>query len=230
MSGHSKWSQIKRKKGITDQKRGLVFSKLSRLITVAVKDGGGMGDPDKNVRLRLAVQQAKEENMPRENIERAIEKGKGGGADSLKEVVYEGFGPQSGSFLIVATTDNSNRTHADVKLALEKNGGKMGNINSVAYNFQKCGRIILSKSSATEVEAFEMGEKFSILDLEEDEDSYVLYIPFEKIGEVRDVPVEIFYRPLTMVELAQESHEKVSRLLDVLEDLDDVVKVYTNYA
>lgn len=230
MSGHSKWSQIKRKKGITDQKRGLVFSKLSRLITVAVKDGGGMGDPEKNVRLRLAVAQAKEENMPRENIERAIEKGKGGGADSLKEVVYEGFGPQSGSLLILATTDNSNRSHAEIKTALEKNGGKMGNINSVAYNFQKCGRIVLAKSSVDESTAFEMGEKFSILDMEEDEESYILYIPFEKIGEVRDVAVEIFYRPLTLVELAQDSHEKVTRLLDVLEELDDVAKVYTNYA
>lgn len=230
MSGHSKWSQIKRKKGITDQKRGLVFSKLSRLITVAVKDGGGMGDPDKNVRLRMAVQQAKEENMPRENIERAIEKGKGGGADLLKEVVYEGFGPQSGLFLIVATTDNSNRTHAEVKLALEKNGGKMGNINSVAYNFQKCGLVLLPKSSTTEVDAFAMGEKFTILDMEEDDESYILYIPFEKIGEVIDASVEIFYRPLTAISIAEESQEKVDKLLDLLEGLDDVAKVYTNYA
>lgn len=230
MSGHSKWSQIKRQKGIADQKRGLIFSKLSRLITVAVKDGGGIGDPDKNVRLRLAVTQAKAENMPRENIERAIEKGKGGGADSLKEVVYEGFGPSGGSLLIVATTDNSNRSHAEIKTALEKNGGKMGNINSVAYNFQKCGRIELSKHSVNESQAFEIGEQFSILDLEEEEESFILYIPFEKIGEVRDYDVEIYYRPLTVVPLAQESHEKVSRLLDVLEDLDDVAKVYTNYA
>lgn len=229
MSGHSKWSQIKRKKGITDQKRGLVFSKLSRLITVAVKDGGGMGDPDKNVRLRLAVQQAKQENMPRENIERAIEKGKGGGADSLKEVIYEGFGPAGGSLLILATTDNSNRSHAQIKTALEKNGGKMGNINSVAYNFQKCGLVTLSKSMTNEGEAFTIGERLSILDLEEDDDAYMMYIPFEKIGEVTDMPVEIYYRPLTTVEIADDFQEKVNNLLDILEGLDDVAKVFTNY-
>lgn len=229
MSGHSKWSQIKRKKGIADQKRGLIFSKLSRLITIAVKDGGGVGDPAKNVRLRLAIEQAKASNMPRENIERAIEKGKGGAGDSLKEALYEGFGPGGGSLLILATTDNSNRSHAEIKNTLEKNGGKMGNTNSVLHNFQKCGLIVLPKATYSEEQVFELGEKYSLIDLSEDDESYILYIPFEKIGEVTDVPVEIYYRPLITVPLAPEATERVDRLMDVLEDLDDVTKVYTNY-
>lgn len=230
MSGHSKWSQIKRKKGITDQKRGLVFSKLSKLITIAVKEGGAIGDPDKNVRLRLVISVAKSENMPKENIERAIEKGRGGGADSLKEAVYEGFGPAGGLLLIVAATDNLNRAHAEIKTTLEKNGGKMGNIHSVAYNFQKCGLVLLPKSTFSEEMAFELGEKLSVIDMQEDEESYIIYIPFEKIGEAKDVPVEIYYRPLVTVPLDEKDHDRVGRLLDVLEDLDDVSKVYTNYA
>lgn len=230
MSGHSKWSQIKRKKGIADQKRGQIFSKLSRLITIAVKEGGGIGDPDKNVRLRLVIAQAKVENMPRENIERAIERSRSGGVESLKEVMYEGFGPGGASLLIVAVTDNANRSHADIKNTLEKNGGKMGNINSVAYNFQKCGLVILPKSTTSESNAFELGEKLSAIDIEADGESYILYIPFEKIGEAITVPVEIFYRPLTTIALVEGNQEKVHRLLDALEDLDDVSKVYTNYA
>ncbi len=230
MSGHSKWSQIKRKKGITDQKKGLVFSKLSKLITIAVKEGGGIGDPDKNVRLRLVISVAKSENMPKENIERAIEKATGGGADLLKEAVYEGFGPSGGSLLIVAATDNSNRAHSEIKTTLEKNGGKMGNVNSVAYNFQKCGLVILPKSEYSEEKAFEIGENLSLIDLQEDDESYIVYIPFEKIGEAKDIPVEIYYRPLVTVTLDEKDQERVGRILDVLEELDDVSKVYTNYA
>src|SRR3990167_9111836 len=202
MSGHSKWSQIKRKKGLTDQKRGQIFSKMSRLITLSVKEGGGITDPEKNVKLRLAVTRAKSENMPKENIDRAISKASGGESGSVQEVLYEGFGPSGVSLVITGVTDNANRTHSEVKNLLEKNGGKIGTVGSVAYLFDKCGLIAFDKETTAEEAVFSFADKINAIDIESTGDSYIVYIPFDKLGLVptftsglEPTLVEPYYRP-----------------------------------
>src|SRR5260221_4960992 len=135
MSGHSKWSQIKRQKGVNDTKRGATFTKLSNAIAIAVRQGGGIGDPDQNFKLRLAVDAAKTVNMPKDNIERAIARGSGKEAGVMDEVVYEGFGPGGFAVIVEAATDNKNRTSSDIANAFNKNGGSMGQPGSVSYQF-----------------------------------------------------------------------------------------------
>jgi YebC/PmpR family DNA-binding regulatory protein len=228
MSGHSKWSTIKRKKGVNDQKKAQVFTKHARLITMAVVEAGGIGDPEYNVKLRLAIERAKAENMPKDNIQRAIDRAKGPDANQLKEVVYEGFGPGGGSLVIVAATDNSNRTHTEVKNILEKRGGKMGVTGSVLYLFDKCGVVVFSKAKATEESVLEFGEKIGALDFEESEENYIIYIPFEKIGQIKET-TDIFYRPKTSVTVSAEGREEINQLLEAFEDQDDVSEVYSNY-
>lgn len=136
MAGHSKWAQIKRKKGIKDQEKGTVFTKLSKLISLAVSEGASITDPERNIKLRLAIDKAKAQNMPKDTIERAIQKGRGLERDALKEVVYEGFGPDGTGFIVHATTDNSNRTYSEVRHAFDRNGGKIGVPGSLQYMFK----------------------------------------------------------------------------------------------
>jgi len=235
MSGHSKWSTIKRKKGILDQKRGQLFSKLSRVITVAVKEGGGLTDPANNIKLRLAVDRARAQNMPKENIERAIEKAKGSADSMVKEVVYEGFGPGGVALVIEAFTDNSNRTHGEVKNTLEKNGGKMGGHNSVLYQFIKCGMIVFEKNEATEEQVYEFADHIEAFEIADEEDDFVVYIPFEKLGAVGQytkevVPASVIscYKAQTSIDVNSTTAESVNNLIDLLENLDDVDSVYAN--
>ncbi|OGK13830.1 hypothetical protein A3H80_01115 [Candidatus Roizmanbacteria bacterium RIFCSPLOWO2_02_FULL_37_19] len=234
MSGHSKWSTIKRKKGIKDQQRSSVFSKMARLITTAVHEGGGVTDPENNFKLRLAIERAKSVNMPRDTIDRAIEKAGGGEGQQLKEILYEGFGPGGVALLISVITDNTNRTHADVKQALEKQGGKMGGHNAVAYLFQKCGVVVFNASSASEEKIFAFADKIGALDIEEESERYVIYVPFENIGKVKELSsdiqaqeIDVFYRPLTTVD-PKGLQDKIETLIDRLEDLEEVHTVYTN--
>lgn len=236
MSGHSKWSQIKRQKGINDQKRGQIFSKLSRLITLAVKEGGGITDPSNNLKLRLAVERAKAENMPRENVMRAIEKAKGEGGAGLKEIIYEAFAPKGVHLLIKVLSDNPNRTHSEVKNLIERLGGKMGTPNSVAYQFKKCGVVVFNKNQADETAVFSFAEKAGSFDIEEDDASYIVYIPFEKIGQVHDnlsgleaSNIEVFYRPDITVSLGAADALTIEHLIESLDDLEDVDKVYANF-
>lgn len=236
MSGHSKWSTIKRQKGINDQKRGQIFTKLSRAITLSVSEGGGITDPEKNVKLRLAIARAREENMPKDNIERAIERAKGPEASNLKEAVYEGFGRGGVSLMIVATTDNPNRTHSQIKTTLEKLGCKLGSVHSVAYLFEKCGIVVFDKKECDENALFSITEKLGALDVEDDGASYIVYIPFESLGTVAHlegsiVPttMDVFYRPTTTVSLNESDIQQTGKLVEALEELDDVSKVYTNY-
>lgn len=236
MSGHSKWSQIKRQKGVNDQKRSQVFSKMSRLITLAVKEGGGITDPDNNIKLRLVMERAKYENMPKDNIDRAIEKATGAGEENMREVVYEGFGPGGVTMLIVAATDNANRTHSDVKNVMEKGGGKMGGVNSVLYQFVKCGVVVFDKATMSESELLDFTDAIEALDMDEDGEHYVVYIPFEKVGQVNrvagnkePVTVDIFYKPQTTIALPAADQTRVEKLVELLEEMGDVDKVYSNY-
>jgi YebC/PmpR family DNA-binding regulatory protein len=229
MSGHSKWANIKRKKGVNDAQRSAVFTKMSRIISTAVHEGGGIGDPDKNFKLRLAVDRAKAVNMPKDTIQRAIDKAAGGDGSQMKELLYEGFGPHGVAVLIAATTDNPNRTYAEVKLALEKNGGKMASPNAVAYQFVKCGVLELKKGETSEEQAYAMYDEYQALDMEEDDESYVLYIPFEQMGKVKG-SIDIFYRPNTTIQLTDSEIKRIEGFVEKLEELDDVMNVYTNYA
>ena len=226
MSGHSKWSQIKRKKGVKDQARGALFSKLSRLITLAVIEGGGIGDPDKNVKLRLAVEKAKSSNMPKENIERAIEKGSGPDRENLQEVIYEAFAPGGINLIIVCTTDNPNRTISEVRNTLERGGGKLGAQGSVAYLFKKCGTAVFDR----EQEALEFAEKVEAFDIEQDGGSFTVYFPFENLGHVSGISAEVDYKPTTDVKIEDRSTaNRILRLVESLENLDDVQHVFANF-
>ncbi|OGK56253.1 hypothetical protein A3J15_03510 [Candidatus Roizmanbacteria bacterium RIFCSPLOWO2_02_FULL_38_10] len=236
MSGHSKWSQIKRKKGIADQKRGQIFSKLSRLITLSVKEGGGITDPANNVKLRLAIERAKAENMPHENVKRAIEKAVSSDASGLKEIIYEAFAPKGVQMIIKGLSDNPNRTHSEVKNLIERLGGKLGTPNSVAHLFKLCGVVVFDKSKNDETAIFAFADKLASFDIEEDDQDFVVYIPFEQIGAVHDnlgqlqaENIEVFYRPEISVELDQAAVVVIDNIIEKLEDLEDVDKVYANY-
>lgn len=234
MSGHSKWSTIKRKKQANDQKRSGIFAKMSRLITVAVHEGGGIADPEKNFQLRLAIDRAKYANMPKDTIQRAIDKATGGEGALIKEIVYEGFGPHGVAMLIATTTDNSNRTVADLKNVVERNGGKMASQNAVSYLFTKCGVAEFDKSMMTESDMFAFTEAISALDAEETNDHYIIFIPFASIGHVKDLTsviptsIDIYFKPQTVVELTSEQHEQLDSLIEKIEDLDETQNVYTN--
>lgn len=237
MSGHSKWSQIKRKKGLKDQEKGRIFSKLARAITIAVLEGGGAIDPEHNIKLRMAIEKAKHENMPKENVKRAIEKGTGPNKESLHEIVYEGFGPHGVMFLIQATTDNSNRTHSEIKNVLERHNGKVGAQGSVSYLFQKCGVISFDKESNKEEDVFSFADKVSALDIEDDGTMFTVYFPFGNLGRVRDFlgdlkssPAELDYRATSTVKIADKNSAKsILNLVESLEALDDVHKVFSNF-
>src|SRR5579859_1825548 len=169
MSGHSKWATIKRQKGANDAKRGVLFTKLSNAISVAVRQGGGVADPNQNFKLRLAVDSARTANMPKENIERAIERVAGKDGKVFDEVVYEGFGPGGVSVIVEAATDNKNRTTPEIKSLFEKNGGTLGQMGSVAYQFQLMGKITLQKREKTLDEIFMEAAELGARDVEETE-------------------------------------------------------------
>jgi YebC/PmpR family DNA-binding regulatory protein len=237
MSGHSKWSSIKHKKAVVDSRRGAQFSKLSRAIMVAARDGGG--DPETNVVLENAVRKAKEASMPKENIERAIAKGtgEGGEADAIESVLYEGYGPGGVAVLVEALTDNRNRTGADVRHAFSKNGGSLGEPGSVAYLFDKKGTIVIDAGRYSEDElmaAVEAGAE----DISTDEDVFeVITEPADFAGvrkalEEQGVEMEsaeVVYRPSSVVPVDEGNAGRLMRLIESLEDSDDVSAVHANF-
>lgn len=238
MSGHSKWSQIKRKKEVKDIQKGKIFSKISRLITLAVLEGGGLTDPNKNVKLRLAIEKARQANMPKDNIQRAIEKAKGPESSSLREILYEGFGPAGTAFLIQVTTDNTNRSLSEVRGVLDRYGGKMGNQGSVSYLFKKCGTVSFVKTSNSEDKIFEFADSVGGFDIEEDERMTTVYFPFENLGKVQEAlngltpvsPPEVDYKPLTEIKVEDKNKaKKIIDLVNKVEELDDVHNVYSNF-
>jgi YebC/PmpR family DNA-binding regulatory protein len=237
MSGHSKWANIKRQKQAADLKRGAAFSKLSRLITTAVVESGGIIDPEYNVKLRLVIEKAKQANMPKENIKRAIERGLGPEKDQIKEVIYEAFAPQGVALLILATTDNPNRTRGQIREILDKNGGKLANPGAISYLFIRCGLIIFDKQKIEEEKIFEIAQKLDALDIEEDEKYFNLYIPFENIGRVNQIlegiafeTIEIDFKPKSLIKIEDKQiAEKILNLVDLLEKQDEVQKVFANF-
>lgn len=240
MSGHSKWSTIKRQKGLTDAKRGQVFTKLANAITIAVREGGG-GDPASNFKLRLAMDQARGVNMPKENIQRAIERGlgKSGAAGQLESVVYEGYGPSKVAIIVEAATDNKNRTTPEVRGAIEKAGGTFASPGAVSWMFGDVGLITLAKSGKSFDDIFEIAVDAGAEDVEEAGDLVEVYTKPADVEKVKNVFVdrgltpnsaEIFKKPTTTVQIdSPEVAKKVLGLVEKLEDLDDVQKVYANF-
>lgn len=244
MSGHSKWATIKRKKGATDAKRGQLFTKLTREITVAAREGGG--DAESNFRLRIAVQKARAENMPLDNVQRAISRGVGIGGEggaAFEEVTYEGYGPHGVAVLVQTLTDNRNRTVAEVRAAFTKAGGSLGEANSVGWMFDQKGLIVVEPTSSQEPDevtmaAIDAGAEDVSADTDDDGQSQVEVITgFEDLKSVQDtlttngynvVSAERTMLPKTTMALDDKGLESALRLVDRLEDLDDVQTVYTN--
>ena len=237
MAGHSKWAGIKHKKAIVDARRGKLFTKLTRAITVAAKEGGG--DPEGNPALALAISKAKDASMPKDNIERAIAKGTGAGADaeSYENVVYEGYGPGGVALLIEALTDNRNRTGSEVRHALTKHGGSLGEPGSVAYLFEKKGTIVIDATRYSEDDlmvAVEAGAE----DISTDDDVFEVITAPADFAAVRAAleqagieieSAESSYRASSLVPVDEVAAGKLMRLIDVLEDLDDVSAVHANF-
>lgn len=236
MSGHSKWANIKRKKQAKDLIKGNIFSKLSRLITIAVAEGGGVTDPENNVKLRLAIEKAKSANMPKENIARAIEKGTGPERSALKEIIYEAFAPGGITILIQATTDNSNRTLTEIKNILERKGGKLGSPGSVIYQFRKCGYVTIAKNKVEENRVFELAQSLNAFDIDQDDSHFFIFFPFDQFGKLKSVlagvnyeKAEVDYLPnLKITPENTEVEKSVFELVEALESQDDIHKVFTN--
>jgi YebC/PmpR family DNA-binding regulatory protein len=236
VAGHSKWANIKHKKARQDAKRGKVFTKLIREITVAARLGGA--DPADNPRLRLAMDKALAQNMPKDTIERAIERGAGSGDDSnVEELTYEGYASGGVAVLVEAMTDNRNRTVAEVRHAFSKHGGNLGTDGSVAYLFSRQG-VISFAPGTDEEEVMEVALEAGAEDVDSEEDGSISVItPWEILGDVNaaleaaglePADAEVTMVPSTYVPCDEELSESVMKLIDALEDLDDVQNVYSN--
>jgi YebC/PmpR family DNA-binding regulatory protein len=236
VAGHNKWSQIKRKKAVNDQKRGKIFTKLIREISVAAREGGG--EPDFNPRLRLAIDTAKAENMPLENIERAVKRGTGElEGVNYEDVAYEGYGPGGVALYIQTTTDNQNRTVAEVRHILEKNGGNLGTAGSVAWQFDRKGQIVVDASRFEEEQVLEAALMAGAEDMERSGEEFIVTTEVSSFHEVQsglqEAGLEFTHAELAMipkieVDIAGGEAERFLKLLDVLDDHDDVQKIYSN--
>jgi YebC/PmpR family DNA-binding regulatory protein len=237
MSGHSKWHSIKHKKAVVDARRGQHFTKLARAITVAAREGGG--DPDGNPSLGLAIQKARDASMPKDNIERAIAKGTGEGldTDNIETVLYEGYGPGGVALLIEALTDNRNRTGADVRHAFNKHGGNLGEPGSVSYLFDKSGVIVVDANRYDEddlIPAIDAGAE----DIARDEDVFEVITEPASLTSVRNAltgagvevdSADVTQRPKTRVPVDEGDAAKLMKLIDALEESDDVNAVHANF-
>jgi YebC/PmpR family DNA-binding regulatory protein len=239
VSGHSKWSSIKHKKGAADAKRGKLFSKLSRAIIVAAKEGGG--DPSGNLALQNAIEKAKSYSMPKDNIDRAIAKGSGADADAsaFETVIYEGFGPSGVAVIVEALTDNRNRTASDVRHTFAKNGGNLGGSGAVAWLFERRGLVIVEATGVDEDELMLAAAEGGAEDIELDGSTFTVTTDAQFLSAVREAietagftvdSAELTMIPKTTVEVDDEGDaKKVLRLIDELEDNDDVQDVYSNF-
>lgn len=237
MSGHSKWHSIKHKKGATDAKRGKLFTKFIKEITVAARTGGG--DPDANARLRKAILDAKAGNMPNDTIDRAVRRGTGAEEGvNYEEITYEGYGPGGVALLIESVTDNRNRTVAEIRHMFSKNGGNLGEAGSVGWLFEKKGYIVVDKAARPEEELFEIAIEAGADDLREDGDNFEIITSPENFENVQTAiksagiepqMAEVSMVPQTYVKLEGSNAQQMLRLMETIEDHDDVQKVYANF-
>lgn len=237
MSGHSKWHSIKHKKGAADAKRGKIFTRLIREITVSAREGGG--DPDMNPRLRKAVADAKAANMPADNIDRAIKRGTGEiEGVSYEEITYEAYGPGGVAILIETMTDNRNRTVAELRHLLSKNNGNLGESGSVAWMFDRKGYLVVPKEQKSEEELFEIAIEAGAEDLKDDESNFEIFTAQEAFEDVKKAiadagiqpeVAEVSMIPQNYVKLEGSDAESMLKLYDAIDDHDDVQNVYSNF-
>ncbi|QTD54871.1 YebC/PmpR family DNA-binding transcriptional regulator [Parasphingorhabdus cellanae] len=236
MAGHSKFNNIKHRKGAQDKKRSAQFSKLSREITVAAKSG--MPDPDMNPRLRLAVNNAKAVSMPKDGIQRAIDKASANEGDDYNEVRYEGFGPGGVSLIIETLTDNTNRTFTNVRTIMSRNGGNVGETGSVSHGFDRVGYVQYPAEAGSEDKVLEAAMEAGAEDISSSEDGHEIWTAMEDLHEVAGAlekslgeaeSVKLAWRPTVQVEVDQEQAETLLNLIDLLEEDDDVQTVWGNY-
>jgi YebC/PmpR family DNA-binding regulatory protein len=236
MAGHSKWANIQHRKGRQDAARAKLFSRLSKEITVAAK----MGDPDpeKNPRLRLAVKEAKANSMPKDNIERAISKATGGGAEEYEEIRYEGYGPGGVAIIVEAMTDNRNRTASNVRSTFSKYGGNLGETGSVGFMFDRMGQIVYPPGAGDADRVMDAAIEAGATDVESGEDGHVIWCDFTELAEVSTAleaalgeadATRLVWKPQTVTELDLDGAQKLMKLIDALEDDDDVQSVTANF-
>lgn len=239
MSGHSKWAQIKRQKGVTDVRRGQAFTKIANAITLAVKEGGGVGDPNQNFKLRLVIEKAREANMPKENIERAIERAFGKQAGDLETAVYEGFGPYRVAVIVETATDNKQRTLSEIKNIFDKEGGNLGQSGSVSYLFLQMGEVDIEKDNKSFDDILLLAAESGAEDIDEEEGIFRIYTNMGELAKVRDFfsnkgfkikTAELIRKPTVKVEVDDQQKERIATFIEKLEALADVQKVYTNIA
>ena len=240
MSGHSKWAKIHRAKEASDQKRGQSFTKLSNAITLAVKEGSGIADPEFNFRLRIAIDKAREANMPKDNITRAIDRAAGKGeGNTLEEILYEGYGPGGVGFLVQSVTDNRQRTVQEVKNIFDRSGGAVASPGAVSFNFKKVGYITVNAGDKTEEVMLKLID-LGVEDVEDEGEGILgVYTNASDLTSVKDKiveiglqpqSVEIIMKPINYVSVAdQRPIDQILSLVNKLEELDDVQKVFVNF-
>jgi YebC/PmpR family DNA-binding regulatory protein len=235
MSGHSKWATIKRAKGAADAKRGVLFTKLAKNISVAVRTGGGT-DPLFNFKLRMAIDKAKAAAMPNDNIDRAIKRGSGEGKEAIENVVCEGYGPGSSAIIVEAITDNKNRTTNNIRLIFDRNGGKMGGQGNVAWMFESKGQILVEKQPGSDELSLELID-LGVEDVKESDEGleiYTLPLDLEKIKKhiegkgIKVLSAEVIMRPQQSVQLSENDAADLQKLVDLLSEDEDVINVHTN--
>ena len=238
MAGHSKWANIQHRKGAQDKKKAKIFSKLSKEITIAAKMGGG--DPDMNPRLRLAIANAKGQSMPKDNITRAVDKAVGGDAESFEEIRYEGFATGGVGIIVECSTDNRNRSGTDVRTAFSKNGGNLGETGAVSFGFDQVGEIVYPAEAGEEDTVMEAAIEAGAEDCVSEGEVHIIYTAREdlmevatalegKFGETEPTSTALIWRPQNLIACDEEAASKVLKLVEALEDLDDVQNVYGNY-
>jgi YebC/PmpR family DNA-binding regulatory protein len=236
MAGHSKFKNIMHKKGRQDAARSKLFSKLSRDITVAAK--AGLPDPAMNPRLRLAVANARAESMPKDNIERAIKKGAAGETDNFEEIRFEGFGPGGVGVIVEVLTDNRNRATASVRATFGKNGGNLGENGSVAFMFDRMGEVVYPPKAGSEDKVMDAAIEAGAADVESDEEAHTIFTGFEDLGEVAEAleaklgapkSTGVVWRPKSTTPVSGDTAKTLMKLIETLEDDDDVQSVYANF-
>ncbi len=236
MSGHSKWSSIKRKKAVVDARRGAVFTRVIKEITVAARLGGG--DPDANPRLRMAIAQARTANMPQANVDRAIKKGTGElPGVHYESAVYEGYGPGGSAILMDVLTDNKKRTVADIRHLMSKYGGNLGESGSVAWQFENRGTLTVPVEGIGEDDLFEAAVDYGAEEIEQEDNQFVISVPAERVYELQSIleergfpidSVEVGLEPTSTVQVTGSDARQLLKLLDALDEIEDIQKVYAN--
>ena len=236
MAGHSKWANIQHRKGRQDAVRAKLFSKLSKEITIAAKMGDP--DPDKNPRLRLAVKEAKSQSMPKDNIERAIKKSMAGEGDEYEEIRYEGYGPNGVAVIVEAMTDNRNRTASNVRSTFSKNGGNLGETGSVGFMFERKGEVAYPTDAGDADTIFEAAIEAGAEDVESSDDGHIIWCEDTDLNDVASAletalgesdSTKLIWQPTTTTEMDLDGMQKLMKLIDALEDDDDVQRVTTNF-